>query len=134
MLFINYQQTQILKENIFLIVNGVCLLLNQLHLFQEFFCNLNLLCFCLKPRERFNPHRKLCGSISECIVMLFCQNGCRYKRATCFPSLIALNDARTAISVLPKPTSPQTRRSIGFSLSISRLTSSGNFCLIRVSS
>ena len=33
--------------------------------------------------------------------------------ATCLPSWIALNAARIAISVLPKPTSPQTRRSIG---------------------
>ena len=33
--------------------------------------------------------------------------------ATCRPSLTALNAARRATSVLPKPTSPQTRRSIG---------------------
>ena len=36
----------------------------------------------------------------------------------------ALNAARTAISVLPKPTSPQIRRSIGMGFSISDLTSS----------
>ena len=34
--------------------------------------------------------------------------------ATCLPSWIALNAARIATSVLPKPTSPQTRRSIGY--------------------
>ena len=33
--------------------------------------------------------------------------------ATCLPSCTALNAARMATSVLPKPTSPQTRRSIG---------------------
>ena len=33
--------------------------------------------------------------------------------ATCLPSITALNAARTATSVLPKPTSPQSRRSIG---------------------
>src|SRR5207237_6649790 len=33
--------------------------------------------------------------------------------ATCRPSTAALNAARTASSVLPKPTSPHTTRSIG---------------------
>ncbi len=33
--------------------------------------------------------------------------------ATCLPSAIATNAARSATSVLPKPTSPQTSRSIG---------------------
>ncbi len=41
--------------------------------------------------------------------------------ATCLPSWIALNAARIAISVLPKPTSPHTRRSIGIGRSMSRL-------------
>ena len=44
--------------------------------------------------------------------------------ATCLPSITALNAARTAISVLPNPTSPQIRRSIGLGDSMSRLTSS----------
>src|SRR3972149_3117245 len=34
--------------------------------------------------------------------------------ATCLPSLTAMNAARSATSVLPKPTSPQISRSIGF--------------------
>jgi hypothetical protein len=33
--------------------------------------------------------------------------------ATCLPSATATNAARSATSVLPKPTSPQIRRSIG---------------------
>src|SRR5665647_1949113 len=44
--------------------------------------------------------------------------------ATCLPSWIALNAARTATSVLPKPTSPESRRSIGMGRSMSALTSS----------
>ena len=35
------------------------------------------------------------------------------RTATCLPSCTALNAARIATSVLPKPTSPHTRRSIG---------------------
>ena len=44
--------------------------------------------------------------------------------ATCLPSWIALNAARIATSVLPKPTSPHSRRSIGYGRSMSALTSS----------
>ena len=44
--------------------------------------------------------------------------------ATCLPSWIALNAARMATSVLPKPTSPHSRRSIGYGRSMSTLTSS----------
>ena len=43
--------------------------------------------------------------------------------ATCLPSAIALNAARTATSVLPKPTSPHTSLSIGIGFSISAFTS-----------
>ena len=43
---------------------------------------------------------------------------------TCLPSWTALNAARTAISVLPYPTSPAITRSIGTVRSMSRLTSS----------
>ena len=44
--------------------------------------------------------------------------------ATCLPSWIALNAARTATSVLPKPTSPDSSRSIGIGFSMSALISS----------
>ena len=44
--------------------------------------------------------------------------------ATCLPSCTALNAARTATSVLPNPTSPETTRSIGTARSMSALTSS----------
>ena len=44
--------------------------------------------------------------------------------ATCSPSSTALNAHRMATSVLPKPTSPQSKRSIGRAFSISRLSSS----------
>ena len=40
---------------------------------------------------------------------------------TCLPSCVALKAARKATSVLPKPTSPQMRRSIGRELCMSRL-------------
>ena len=43
--------------------------------------------------------------------------------ATCFPSCVALKAARTAISVLPYPTSPATTRSMGTVFSMSFLTS-----------
>ena len=45
------------------------------------------------------------------------------RTATCFPSFIALKAARIATSVLPKPTSPTNKRSIGRSSSISCLIS-----------
>ena len=41
------------------------------------------------------------------------------KKATCFPPITALNPALIAISVLPYPTSPQSKRSIGTGFSIS---------------
>ncbi len=51
--------------------------------------------------------------------------------ATCLPSWIALNAARIATSVLPNPTSPQTRRSIGYGRSISSFTASIADLLVR---
>ncbi len=42
--------------------------------------------------------------------------------ATCLPPSTAMNAARSATSVLPKPTSPHTRRSIGFGLTMSWIT------------
>ena len=44
--------------------------------------------------------------------------------STCFPFTATANAARTATSVLPKPTSPQTSRSIGRGASRSSLTAS----------
>jgi len=44
--------------------------------------------------------------------------------ATCLPPITALNAARMATSVLPKPTSPQTSRSIGLGCCMSRLAAS----------
>ena len=44
--------------------------------------------------------------------------------ATCRPDSTALKAARSATSVLPKPTSPQTKRSIGRALAMSRFTAS----------
>ena len=54
--------------------------------------------------------------------------------ATCLPSQAALKAARMAISVLPKPTSPQTSRSMGVLLSRSFFTSSVAFSWSGVSS
>ncbi len=42
--------------------------------------------------------------------------------ATCLPPCTATNIARSATSVLPKPTSPHTSRSIGFGLTRSWIT------------
>ena len=44
--------------------------------------------------------------------------------ATCVPALAAIKAARNATSVLPKPTSPHIKRSIGFPEDISLTTSS----------
>ena len=46
-----------------------------------------------------------------------------HRTATCLPPMTALKAARMATSVLPNPTSPQIRRYIGASLSMSALTS-----------
>ena len=46
------------------------------------------------------------------------------RTATCLPSWVALNAARSATSVLPYPTSPTTSRSIGRRVCMSALTSS----------
>ncbi len=56
------------------------------------------------------------------------------KTATCFPSTTAFAAARMATSVFPKPTSPQTNLSIGFSASISLFTASEALCWSGVSS
>jgi hypothetical protein len=50
--------------------------------------------------------------------------------ATCRPPITALNAARIATSVLPKPTSPQIRRSIGRVRSMSALASLMAFQLV----
>ena len=44
--------------------------------------------------------------------------------STCFPLTATANAARTATSVLPKPTSPHTSRSIGRAVSRSSFTAS----------
>ncbi len=46
------------------------------------------------------------------------------RMAACFPPVTALNAARMATSVLPNPTSPQMRRSMGLGHSMSALVSS----------
>src|SRR2546425_991569 len=45
------------------------------------------------------------------------------RTATCRPSMTALNAARMPTSVLPKPTSPQIKRSIGLGRSMSGFVS-----------
>ena len=54
--------------------------------------------------------------------------------ATCLPPMTALNAARMATSVLPKPTSPQIRRSIGLGSSMSTLEAAMAFTWSIVSS
>ena len=54
--------------------------------------------------------------------------------AACFPSMTDLKAARIATSVFPKPTSPQTRRSMGREVSMSDFTSWIAFCWSGVSS
>ena len=60
----------------------------------------------------------------ERLVMLLHEQRGRHEDGHLLAVLYALNAALTAISVLPKPTSPQMRRSIGTGFSMSDLTSS----------
>ena len=53
--------------------------------------------------------------------------------STCLPPAAALNAARMATSVLPNPTSPHTRRSMGIGRSMSSVTSSMARCWSGVS-
>jgi hypothetical protein len=68
----------------------------------------------LEARQHFDPQRPVGEAVAEVAVVLFRQQRGRHQHATCLPALAATKAARTATSVLPKPTSPQTTRSIGW--------------------
>ena len=55
--------------------------------------------------------------------MLLRQDRRRHQDATCLPAVTVLKMARMATSVLPKPTSPQTRQSMGVGRSMLALMS-----------
>ena len=76
-----------------------------------------------KSRKR---SRKVCQCCSARIVV-------GTSISTCFPFTATANAARSATSVLPKPTSPQTSRSIGCGDSRSSLTASIARCWSSVS-
>jgi hypothetical protein len=59
-------------------------------------------------RDRVARH-----ALAERVEVLLREDGRRHEDATCLPACTALKAARRATSVLPKPTSPQIRRSIG---------------------
>ena len=78
-----------------------------------------------EPGEDLDPHRVVREPLPERLTP--CWLASRVvgtSTATCLLSCTALNAARTATSVLPKPTSPHTSRSIGTGRSMSALTSS----------
>ena len=93
---------------------------------------LNLLCpfDCKCTRNAFD--KVICDTVgillcADCFIVKPCCKCFPFvvgtRTATCLLSATALKAARIATSVFPNPTSPQTRRSIGRSLSISALTS-----------
>ena len=68
--------------------------------------------------------RKVAVALAESVPVLLGEDRRRAENEVCFPFRAAANAARTATSVLPKPTSPQTSRSIGRGASRSSLTAS----------
>ncbi len=66
-----------------------------------------------KARQAFDPHRPVREAIDEGGVVLLGEQGGRHHTATCLPAWTAMKAARSATSVLPKPTSPQMTRSMG---------------------
>ena len=84
-----------------------------------------------EPRQHLDPHRVAGEALAERLAVLAARAAWSGTRtATCLPSCTALNAARIATSVLPKPTSPQTRRSIGIGRSMSAFTSSMALSLV----
>ncbi len=80
--------------------------------------------FALLKRERDAIRTGYLLSLSKKVVKCCCARiVVGTSTATCLLLRTALNAARTAISVLPNPTSPQINRSIGLTLSMSRFTS-----------
>ena len=77
-----------------------------------------------QPRQPADPDREAVKPLDEVPVVLAGEQGGRATIATCMPDMAATKAARSATSVLPKPTSPQTSRSIGLPDSRSASTSS----------
>ncbi len=80
----------------------------------------------LAGRRRENISMRTGNAAKRCLSVSKCWNASTVvgaSTATCFPSPSALNAARMATSVLPKPTSPQSSRSMGCGDSRSRLIS-----------
>jgi len=75
-----------------------------------------------KARQLRDLHRPFAEAVDDVLVVLLGQQGVGARIATCLPPVTAMKAARSATSVLPKPTSPQTRRSIGCGDTMSWIT------------
>ena len=73
--------------------------------------------------EAADLDREALEALLEGVEMLAGEQGGRATSATCSPAIAATKAARSATSVLPKPTSPQTSRSIGLPAPRSAITS-----------
>ena len=76
-----------------------------------------------EPRQHLDPYRIVREPLAEGLAVLACEQRGRYEDRDLFAVMTALSAARSATSVLPNPTSPQTRRSIGIGRSMSFLVS-----------
>src|SRR5690606_32795188 len=83
--------------------------------FPAFFCG-------PEPVEIIYSYRKILQPFGKCFMMLKCKYSGWYQNSDLLSIIYSFKAARIATSVFPKPTSPHTRRSIGFSFSISSLT------------
>ena len=69
-----------------------------------------------EARQRLDAHRPVGEAVAEVGRCCCARSVVGASTATCLPACTATKAARIATSVLPKPTSPQTMRSIGRSL------------------
>ncbi|MNS89231.1 hypothetical protein D3C72_1232370 [compost metagenome] len=86
---------------------------------------LNACVISLPLRKRDNSAMRTGQSAKRSAKVCACCSASRVvgaRMATCLPPMTAMNAARSATSVLPKPTSPQTRRSIGLPEVMSLMT------------
>ncbi len=80
--------------------------------------------FRLEARDHFHAHRPVGEAVAEILVMLLGEQRRRYEHGDLLAAIAATKAARSATSVLPKPTSPQTTRSIALPEARSAITAS----------
>ena len=78
----------------------------------------------LETRQHLDAHRPVRETVRKFWPCCWASSVVGTSTATCLPPCTAANVARSATSVLPKPTSPQTTRSMGWSDARSSRTSS----------